>query len=59
MGAVRDYRLKEGRKLREVAEHCGVDIRTVTLWEKKDRVPKLKNALAVSEFLNVPVERLT
>ena len=59
MGFIRDRRNELGLKLREVAEHCGVDIRSVTDWERKDRIPKTKNAIAASKLLKLPIERVS
>ena len=58
MGVLREARLIERRKLREVAEHCGVDIRSVQYWESNDYIPTTKHAVAISQYLNIPVEEL-
>jgi len=58
MGKIKDARKKKRLTLLNVADYCGVTVRSVCSWEKYDCVNKLEDAFMLSEILKVPLKEL-
>ena len=56
---IRRLRIDKGISVRELSEFLGLsDVRAVYKWQRGETLPSIDNLLALSLFLNVPIEEI-
>lgn len=56
---IRRLRIEKGVSVKELSQFLGLsDVRAVYKWQRGETLPSIDNLLALSLFLNVPIETI-